>query len=200
MSFPRRSFSNADVRECLRLSPMEDNILDTTFCAQMKRAVRHNHNSICEWGIDTGFRVNAWVGTIRAKAVGPYLLPERLTARQFWDFLENDTLGLQVLPLAVRQIWRQHAAGPVHYGEDVQNCPNRTYLGVEELTVLRLSIDLTPTKMFMFRLRNRHVYSVASRTVENSVTRLQAAVTSVGINIRRCVGKKMSDSLPPALK
>jgi hypothetical protein len=147
ISFPRRSFSTADAREWLRLSPKEDNILHTTFCGQMKRAVcqtiwsaftshlwaRDNHNFICEWGIDAGFRVKAWVGTIRNNAVGPYLLPERLTARQYWDFLESDILGLQVLPLAVRQIWCQHAAGTLLYGEDVQKCLNRTYLCVEEL-------------------------------------------------------------------
>lgn len=118
---------------------------------------------------------------IRANAIGPYLLTERLTARQYWDFLENDTLVLQVLPLAVRQLWCQHTPGAVRYGEDVQKCLNGTYLGVEELTLLHLSMDLTPTKMFMWRLRNRHVYSVTSRTVENSVTRIQAAVTSVGV-------------------
>ena len=92
-------------------------------------------------------------------------------------------MRLQALPLSVRQIWCQHAAGPVHYGEDVQKCLNRTYLGVEELTLLRLSMDLTPTKMFMCRLRNRHVYSVPSRTVKNSVTRLEAAVTYVEVKI-----------------
>ena len=184
--------------------PTEDNILYTTFCGQMKRAVgqtiwsaftshlwaRDNHKSICEWGIDTGFRVKVWVGMIRANAVGPYLLPERLTAPQYWDFLVNDILRLQVLLLAVRQIWYQYVAGSVHYGEDVQKCLNRTYLGVQKLTLLRLSMDLTPIKMFMCRLRNRDVYSVPSRTVENSVTRFQAAVISVGINIWRCVGEK----------
>jgi len=85
ISFPRRSFSNADVRECLRLSPKEDNILYTTFCGQMKRAVGQtilsaftshlwagdNHNAICEWGIDIGFRVKVWVGMMRVNAVGP---------------------------------------------------------------------------------------------------------------------------------
>jgi hypothetical protein len=150
---------------------------------------RDNHNSICEWGIDTGCRVKVWVGMIRANAVSPYLLTEWLTARQYWDFLENDILGLQVL-LAVRQIWYQYAAGPVHYGEDIQKFLNRTYLGLQKLTLLRLSMHLTPTKIFMCRLRNRHFYSVPSRTVENSVTRFQAAVTSVGVNIWWCVGEK----------
>jgi hypothetical protein len=52
---------------------------------------------------------------------------------------------------------------------------------MEELALLRLSMDPTSTKMFMCRLRNRYVYSVPSRTTENSVARLQAAVTSVGV-------------------
>jgi hypothetical protein len=47
--------------------------------------------------------------------VGPYLLPERLTAQRYRDFLETVLPGLlEDVPLAVKHwLWFQHDGAPV---------------------------------------------------------------------------------------
>lgn len=62
---------------------------------------------------------------------------------------------------------------------------------MEVLARPRLPMDLTPIKMFMCRLRNGHVYSVTSCAIEDSVARLQAAVTCVDVNALRRVQEKV---------
>jgi hypothetical protein len=63
--------------------------------------------------------------------VGPYLLPDRLTAQRYRDFLETVLPGLlEDVPLAVRQsLWFQHDGAPAHCGEDVRQWLNATYPG-----------------------------------------------------------------------
>jgi hypothetical protein len=51
----------------------------------------------------------------------PCLLPDRLSAQQYHDFLETVILGLlEGVPLSVRQrLWFQHNGTPLYYGDDV---------------------------------------------------------------------------------
>jgi hypothetical protein len=60
-------------------------------------------------------------GIIRAIVMGSYLLPDRLAAQQYCDFIETVLLGLpEDVSLAVRQsLWFQHNGASTHYGEDV---------------------------------------------------------------------------------
>jgi hypothetical protein len=79
-----------------------------------------NSYAICECQYQVRFSVSIWAGFIRDIVMGPYLLPERLTAQWYHDFLETVLLELlQDVPLAMRQrLWFLHETTPVHYGED----------------------------------------------------------------------------------
>jgi hypothetical protein len=56
-------------------------------------------------GYQAHFSISGWAGIIRDIVMGPYLLPDGLTA-QYHVFLENVVPGLLGdVPLAVRQMW-----------------------------------------------------------------------------------------------
>jgi hypothetical protein len=65
------------------------------------------------------FSISFWAGIIGNIVMGPYLLPDRLTAQRHHDFLETVLPGLlEDVPLAVRQrLWFQHDGAPAHYGK-----------------------------------------------------------------------------------
>jgi hypothetical protein len=126
--------------------------------------------------------------------VGPYLLPDRLTAQRSRDFLETVLPGLlEDVPLAVRQrLWFQHDGAPAHYGEDVRQCLNATYprrwIGCEGLIARPpRSPDLTPMEFFLWGNLKEQIYAVPPWTSEDFVARLQAAVTTVDANMLRRV-------------
>jgi hypothetical protein len=77
------------------------------------------------------FNIGVWAGVIENIVVGSYLLPDRLTAQRYLDFLENIVPGLlQDVLLAMRQrLWFQHAGESVHLGEDVRGWLKVTYPG-----------------------------------------------------------------------
>jgi hypothetical protein len=58
----------------------------------------------------------------RGRCREPHLLPDRLTAQRYRDFLETILLGLLAdVSLAVRQrLWFQHDGAPAHCGEDAR--------------------------------------------------------------------------------
>jgi hypothetical protein len=109
------------------------------FCGQTKRVLR----------------IIVWPGTVGDNAVGHYLLPDRLTAQRYRDFLETVLPGLlEDVPLAVRQkLWFQHDAAPAHYVEDVWQWFNSTCPGkwIERGGLIPWpprSPDLTPMDFF----------------------------------------------------
>jgi hypothetical protein len=65
---------------------------------------RDNPYVIRERGYQVCFSVSVWAGIVGDIVVGPYLLPDRLTAQRYRDFLETVLPGLlEVVSLAVRQ-------------------------------------------------------------------------------------------------
>jgi hypothetical protein len=78
--------------------------------------VWNNPRVLCKNGYQAHFSISGWAGVIRDIVVGPYLLPDGLTA-QYHVFLENVVPGLlDDVPLAVRQmLWFQHDGAPVHH-------------------------------------------------------------------------------------
>jgi hypothetical protein len=71
---------------------------------------RDNPHAIRERGYKVRFSVIVWAGIVGDIVVGLYLLPDRLTAQRYRDFLETLLPGLlEDVPLAVRQHLRfQH--------------------------------------------------------------------------------------------
>jgi hypothetical protein len=64
------------------------NVLNSHFWAQ------DNPHVIRERGYQVRFSVSVWAGIVRNIVVGPYLLPDRLTAQRYRDFLETVLPGL----------------------------------------------------------------------------------------------------------
>jgi hypothetical protein len=77
---------------------------------------RDNPHAIRERGYQVRFSVSVWAGIVGDIVVGLYLLPDRLTAQRYRDFLETVLPGLfEDVPLAVRQwLWFQHDGAPAH--------------------------------------------------------------------------------------
>jgi hypothetical protein len=74
---------------------------------------RDNPHAIRERGYQVRFSVIVWAGTVGDIVMGPYLLPDRLTAQRYRNFLETSTGLLEDVPLAVRQrLWFQHDGAP----------------------------------------------------------------------------------------
>jgi hypothetical protein len=71
-----------------------------------------------------------WAGIVGDTVVGPYLLPNKLTAQQYREFIETVLPGLlEDEPLTVRnRLWFQHNGAPGHYRNDIQQWLNATHL------------------------------------------------------------------------
>lgn len=90
----------------------------------------NNPHAVCEVGYQVHFGFCIWAVIVR-DIVGPYLLPDRLTAQWYCGFLETVPLGLlEDVPLGLGQgLWFHHDGAPTLYG-DVQQwlnvtCPGR---------------------------------------------------------------------------
>jgi hypothetical protein len=92
---------------------------------------RYNPHAIRERGYQVRFSVSVWADIVRDIVMGPYLLPGRLTAQRYRDFLETVLPGLlEDVPVAVwPRWWFQHDRAPAHYGEDVRQWLNAKYPG-----------------------------------------------------------------------
>jgi hypothetical protein len=154
---------------------------------------RDNPHAIRERGYQVRFSISVWAGIVGDIVVGPYLLPDRLTAQRYRDFLETLLPGLlESVPLAVTQTWFQQDGTPEHYGEDFRQWLNDTYPGRwighgGPIAWPPQSPDLTPVDFFVWGNLKEHVYLVPHRTIEDLVGRLQEAVTMVDANMLRRV-------------
>jgi hypothetical protein len=65
---------------------------------------RDNPHAIRKRGYQVRFSVSVWAAIVGDIVVGPYLIPDRLTAQRYRDFPETVLPGLlEDVPLAVRQ-------------------------------------------------------------------------------------------------
>jgi hypothetical protein len=53
-----------------------------------------NPNAICPRNLKCEFSVSVWAGVFENRLIGPYLLPPRLTAEAFRNFLDYHFLNL----------------------------------------------------------------------------------------------------------
>jgi hypothetical protein len=67
------------------------------------------------------FGINMWAGVIDNNLVGPFMLPARVNAENFLQFLQNDLqVLLEDLPLTIlRQMWLEMDGAPPHFGRIV---------------------------------------------------------------------------------
>jgi hypothetical protein len=126
--------------------------------------------------------------------LGHYLVPDRLTAQRYRDFLETVLLGcLEDMTLTVRQcLWFQNDGAPANSGEDVRQwlkvAYSRRWTGCRRPIAWPLrSPDLTPMDFVLWGHLKEHVYAVHPTTIEDVMARLQVTVTTVDSNMLRCV-------------
>jgi hypothetical protein len=117
-------------RKCSTYGTYAHNILwtgEACFTCEGVFNIHNNHlwaqdnpHAVCECQYQVCFSVSIWAGFVRDTVMGPYLLPERLTAQWYHDFLGIVLLQLlQGIHLAMGQrLWFLHDSAPVHYGED----------------------------------------------------------------------------------
>jgi hypothetical protein len=155
---------------------------------------RDNPHAIRERGYQVRFSVNVWVVIVGDIVVGLYLLPDRLTAQRYRDFLETVLPGLlEDVPRAVKQrLWFQHDGALANCGEDVQQwlnaaCPGRWIGRGGPIAWPPRSPDQTPMYFFLWGHLKEQVYAVPPRTIEDLVTRIQSALTGVDANMLRRV-------------
>jgi hypothetical protein len=81
-----------------------------------------NSHAFQEYGYHILFSVNIEAVNSGDIVVGSYLLPGRLTAQKYHNFVNASLLGLiKDVSLAVWQsLWFQHGGASAHYGQGVQ--------------------------------------------------------------------------------
>lgn len=158
------------------------------------RAIRPTH-------FQHEFSVNVWLGIIGDNICGPHILPPRLNAVSFFEFLDENIPD--VLPLHVRHnSWLQLDGAPAHYGIQVRNWLNANYprrwigRGGPVAWPAR-SPDITPLDFFAWGFLKEKVYSSPVNTRDELIDRINNACDDLRQNqhqlalvrrslIRRC--------------
>ena len=83
------------------------------------------------WGYQQWFAVNIWAGVVGSILIGPYILPQRLTAAKYavfqWEVLP---MLMENVLLAVRKnTWFKHDGAPAHFGEVARDHLTATFGG-----------------------------------------------------------------------
>lgn len=75
------------------------------------------------------FSFNVWAGIIGDTLIGPFILPNRLNANSYLNFLSNDLAGLlEDIPIRTRlEMFYQHDGAPAHFGRFVRNWLNENF-------------------------------------------------------------------------
>ncbi|KMQ84872.1 hypothetical protein RF55_16973 [Lasius niger] len=127
------------------------------------------------------FAVNIWAGIVGDTLIGPYLLPPRLNAYIYLQFLQHVLPDLlEDVPLNIRRdMWFQHDGTPPHFSLDVreyldQNFPNR-WIGREDpIAWPARSPDLNPLNFFFWGYVKSLVYETPVLGEEDLLVRVMA--------------------------
>lgn len=97
-------------------------------CHNLHQWQEDNPHSTIEKSYQQRFHVNVWMGTFGNYLVGPYILPNRLDAGRYLEFLRIILpYLLEDVPLMTRcNMWFMHDGAPPHFGQNVRNHLNNT--------------------------------------------------------------------------
>ena len=154
------------------------------------------HNSHC-WDHDnphmtrphshqTRFSVNVWAGIVGDQLVGPYLFPDTLDGRKYYNFLH------EILPELIRDVpehirdrmWFQHDGAPAHFSREVRVLLDAMYgqhwigRGGPVAWPPR-SPDLTSLDFFLWGHLKSLVYETPVMSREDLVARIVAAAGEI---------------------
>lgn len=138
--FPRRATFCEWFRETeIRHPNLRSVILFTDECCFTKDGVLNYHN-IHHWAYENPHEIhqsssqhrisiNVWAGILGDHLLGPHVLPHRLNAVGYLNFLQNTLPDyLDDIPLDVRrQMWFMHDGAPPHAARPVQEHLNQTF-------------------------------------------------------------------------
>lgn len=134
------------------------------------------------------FSVNVWAGILGDTLLGPHVLPQRLNAASYLEFLENVLPNyLDDVPLLTRtQMWFMHDGAPPHFSRRVRDFLNATYprwIGRGGPTAWPpRSPDLNPLDFFLWGYMHTLIYEGGE--IEN-VEELQQRIFNAAQRIRR---------------
>lgn len=140
------------------------------------------------------FSVNIWCGIIGNTVIGPTILPNRLNAQNYLQFLvENAPIILDEVPLNVinRVIYQQDGA-PAHFGVNVRNWLDDNYPGRwigrnEPIDWPPRSPDLTPLDFNVWGFLKEDVYAVQIDSYEQLIHRIENAIEKLRENLQNFV-------------
>ncbi|CAH1998540.1 unnamed protein product [Acanthoscelides obtectus] len=114
-----------------------------------------NPHAVRERNFQHEFSVNVWIGIYRNRLFRPYLLPARLNAATFLEFLKAEHANMwDAVMLDLRRLaWSQLDGCPAHYSRIVRNWLDENYperwIGRPDLNPLDFFVD-----MLIDRIRN----------------------------------------------
>lgn len=135
------------------------------------------------------FKVNVWAGMINEYLIGPHILPDRINAHQFLQFLNNNLFDLlQDVPLNLRyNNWLQLDGCPAHSARIVRNWLNQHYpekwigrWGPVEWPAR--SPDLTPLDFYLWGRVKNEVYSTPIESREHLIQLINTAFDRLKLN------------------
>lgn len=132
------------------------------------------------------FSVNVWIGIYNNRIFGPYVLPNRLDAVTFLQFLETNHHNMwEDIPLVERRnAWMQLDGCPAHYGRQVRQWLNTVYgerwigRGGPVAWPAR-SPDLNPLDFFLWGFLKQKVYATPVHTREDLINRIGVACNEI---------------------
>lgn len=132
------------------------------------------------------FSINVWCGLIGNQLIGPFILPPRLNAALFLEFLREElNVLLEDLPLQLRRDhWIQLDGAPPHFGRNVRNWLHENY---PERWIGRggpvewppRSPDLTPLDFYVWGTMKNLVYVTPVATQEELLARIMQAANQL---------------------
>lgn len=160
-----------------------------------------NLHNLHEWHVDNPhlmredrsqyrFKVNMWTGILNGTVIGPFELPENLTAEVYLDFLQNQLPDLlEEVPLNIYgSMWYQQDGCPAHYARTVREFLDREYpdrwIGRGgTISWPARSPDLNPIDFFYWGTIKEKVYSKTNRDLAELRQKITEAAEH--INSRR---------------
>jgi hypothetical protein len=145
-----------------------------------------NPHAIRERHFQNRFSVNVWGGIIGNKLIGPYILPPRLNAVNYLDFLNNQlAILLEDVPLLTRQnMWYLHDGAPAHFAREVrtwldQNFPER-WIGRNGPVLWPPRYpDLNRCDFFLWGHMKQLVYATPVDTIEELRNRIEDVAAEI---------------------
>lgn len=148
-----------------------------------------NPNVVRRTNYQHRFSFNVWAGIIGDVLIGPFILPDRLNARHYLSFLQNELPELlEDVPIHTRlEMFFQHDGAPAHFGLLVrnwlnENFPNRWIGRGGPVNWPARSPDLNPLDYYLWGNMCNIVYATEVDTPEELLRRIYAAGNQIKEN------------------